>query len=99
MVLLTHTTRALARHPFVAHMPKLARAIIIQMLCRVLGILEIVTLANLPGVWRTLVVPNCFFRSLVFFGIAFRARVKKLLVPLHGRFKTGILGTCRKNIA
>ena len=56
MVALAHSTGAFPRHPMIAHMSKFACAVIVEMLLRVLGILKIVSLANLVGIRRILAI-------------------------------------------
>ena len=63
MVLLAHSTRTFTRDPFIADMSKLARAVLVHVLLRVLSVPEIVSLADTIGIGRIPFVP--FLGALV----------------------------------
>ena len=58
MVTLAHAVFSFSGNPMVAHMLELARAILVKVLLRMNGILEIVSLAASSGIWRILFVPR-----------------------------------------
>ena len=100
MAALAHAAGALARHPLAAHVRELARAVLVEMLLRVLGILKIVSLANTIGIGRILAIPflGALVTTLVILLLIVARLAKNLRITLVCCLEPSVLSTCSKNI-